>query len=95
MDSAYDAAPIHAHVESKGKVPVIDPNAKRNHSGVPLCPAKRERYKERTTIERVNSGLKDDFGGRQVRVKGHAKVFAHLMFGVLALTAERIVSVFT
>ena len=95
MDSAYDAAPIRTYVESKGKVPIIDPNAKRNHSGVPLCPAKKERYKERTTVERVHSELKDNLGARQVRVKGHSKIFAHLMFGVLALTAERIVATFT
>lgn len=95
MDSAYDAAPIRAFVAAKGKVPIIDPHAKRNHSGVPLCPAKRQRYKERTTIERVNSELKDNLGGRHVRVKGHSKVFAHLMFGVLALAAERIITTFT
>ena len=95
MDSAYDAAPIRAYVEAKGKVPIIDPNAKRNQSGIPLCPAKRQRYKERTTIERVNSELKDNLGGRQVRVKGHAKIFTHLMFGVLALTAERLITTFT
>src|SRR5271156_3393081 len=38
--------------------------------------------------ERVNGSLKDDFGGRYVRVRGHAKVFCHLMFGVLALTID-------
>ena len=32
------------------------------------------RYRERTTVERVNCRLKDEFGGRTVRVRGHAKV---------------------
>jgi hypothetical protein len=41
-------------------------------------------------VERVNSRLKDEFGGRYVRVRGHAKVMAHLMFGVLALTVDQI-----
>ena len=42
-------------------------------------------------MERVNGRLKDDFGGRQVRVRGHAKVLCHLMFGILALTVAQLV----
>jgi hypothetical protein len=38
----------------------------------------------------VNDGLKDDFGGRYVRVRGHAKVLCHLMFGILALTINQL-----
>ena len=52
--------------------------------------AERDRYKERTMVERINARLKDEFGGRYVRVRGAAKVMAHLMFGVLALTADQI-----
>jgi len=33
--------------------------------------------------------LKDEFGGRVVRVKGVAKVMCHLMFGILALTSNQ------
>jgi hypothetical protein len=36
--------------------------------------------------------FKEGFGGRQVRVRGHAKVLAHVMFGLLALTAERLLN---
>jgi hypothetical protein len=32
------------------------------------------RYNERSAAERVNGSLKDDFGGRYVRVRGHAKL---------------------
>jgi hypothetical protein len=39
--------------------------------------------------ERVNARLKDEFGASQIRVRGGAKVMAHLMFGVLALTVDR------
>ena len=39
---------------------------------------------------RVNARLKDEFGGRNVRVRGHAKVLCHLMFGVLALTCDQL-----
>jgi IS5 family transposase len=55
-----------------------------------LSKAQRERYKERTMVERANARLKDEFGGRNVRVRGAAKVMAHLMFGVLALTADQL-----
>ncbi len=52
--------------------------------------AETVRYKERSTVERVNGRLKDEFGGRVVRVKGHAKVMCHLMFGILALTSNQL-----
>jgi hypothetical protein len=55
-----------------------------------MCPAKKQRYKERSAVERANSSLKDNYGGRFIRVKGAAKVMAHLMFGVLALTAAQL-----
>ncbi len=48
------------------------------------------RYRERSTVERVNGRLKDDFGERHVRVRDHGKVFCHLMFGILALTVEQL-----
>ena len=41
-------------------------------------------------VERANARLKDEFGGRSVRVRGAVKVMAHLMFGVLALTADQL-----
>ena len=54
-----------------------------------LSPAQAERYKLRTMSERVNARLKDEFGARQIRVRGAVKVMAHLMFGVLALTVDQ------
>ena len=53
------------------------------------------RYNERSTAERVNARLKDEFGGRVVRVRGHAKVMCHLMFGILALTANQMLILVT
>jgi hypothetical protein len=44
----------------------------------------------RSAAERANSSLKDNYGGRFIRVKGAAKVMAHLMFGVIALTAAQL-----
>ena len=89
MDSAYDSSPIREHSRGLGHVPIIEPQ-KRGVNFVPLSPHQRVRFRERTTIERVFSRLKDEFGGRFVRVRGAAKVMAHLMFGLLALTADQI-----
>jgi hypothetical protein len=43
----------------------------------------------------VNGRLKDEFGGRWVRVRGNAKVMCHLMFGILALAADQILRLIT
>ena len=102
MDSAYDADPIHEHIRQSGRVPVIAPHPRRGTKRVSpltkvfparptpeLCWAKKERFKQRTMIERVNARLKDEFGASQIRVRGAVKVMAHLMFGVLALTVDQ------
>ncbi len=103
MDSAYDAEEIRACSRKLGHVPLIDSNPRRDaHKKAEL---KREalaqrsigqvtpqalRYHERSTVERVNGRLKDEFGGRHVRVRGHAKVLCHLMFGIVALTVDQL-----
>jgi hypothetical protein len=46
-------------------------------------------------VERVNSRLKDEFGAAMVRVRGNAKVMCHLMFGIVALTADQILRLST
>ena len=86
MDSAYDAPQIHAFSRHLGHVPIIDPNP-RGGEKLPLAPAEEQRFKERTASERVNSLLKERYGGRWVRVWGAAKVMCPLMFGLVALTA--------
>jgi hypothetical protein len=86
MDSAYDAPQIHAFSRRLGHVPIIDPNP-RGGEKLPLAPAEAQRFKERSASERVNSLLKERYGGRWVRVRGPAKVMCHLMFGLVALTA--------
>ena len=55
-----------------------------------MDPHQQVRFRERTGVERVYSRLKDEYGGKFVRVRGWAKVMAHLMFGILALTADQI-----
>lgn len=103
MDSAYDADAILHHSASLNHVPIVQPHPRRNgksKSILPkvfpskvapeMTPAQQQRYKERTTIERVNARLKDEFGARHVRVRGAAKVFAHLAFGLVALTVDQL-----
>lgn len=103
MDSAYDADAILHHSASLNHVPIVQPHPRRNgksKSILPkvfaskvapeMAPAQQQRYKERTTIERVNARLKDEFGARHVRVRGAAKVFAHLAFGLVALTVDQL-----
>ena len=97
MDAAYDAIHIREQSRDMGHVPIIDPNPRRSqkepfqpNNPPGLTPAEQQRYRERNMVERVNARLKDEFGGRQVRVRGHAKVMTHLMFGVLALTVDQL-----
>jgi hypothetical protein len=108
MDSAYDAPQIHDISRRLGHVPLIDVNPRRNQALKDEITAKNKRcrlighqsaeairYHERSTVERVNARLKDEFGGRTVRVRGHAKVMCHLMFGILALTAHQLMAFVT
>ena len=58
-------------------------------------PAEQIRYNERSAAERVNARLKDEFGAKKVRVRGHYKVACHLMFGILVLAADQIMKLVT
>ena len=86
MDSAYDAPEIGWHNHLLGHVPIIDINprdrdfkeelareAKAQRSVGHRHPAD-ERYDERSNVERINAGLKDNCGARHVRVRGHANL---------------------
>jgi hypothetical protein len=89
MDSAYDSQSIRQFSARLGHVAIIEPQ-KRGATRGELAPAQRARFAERTTVERVYSRLKDEFGARNTRVRGYVKVMAHLMFGVVALTADQL-----
>ena len=89
MDSAYDAPQIRSYSAELGHVPIIDTNPRRGEKKE-MDPAQAVRFRNRTTAERVNSNLKDNYGGRFVRVRGAAKVMTHLMFGLIAITAMQL-----
>ena len=88
-DAAYCSPVIRDEARRLNHVPLIDHNPRRGEK-IAFAPHEAERYKARSQAERVNSQLKDNHGGRHVRVRGHDKVYAHLMFGVLVIAAEQI-----
>jgi hypothetical protein len=89
MDAAYDSPAIHAFATSLGHRPIIDNNPRRGEK-ILMDPATKTRFAERRSVERVNSNLKDNYGGRSIRVKGASKVMTHLMFGILSITAMQL-----
>ncbi len=89
-------------------ISIIDKNARRNkelklqlkdelkacrYDGYKI--AKAVRYNERSSVERVNGRLKDEFNGRMVRVRCPKKVMYHLIFGILPLTADQLLKFVT
>jgi hypothetical protein len=108
MDSAYDVVAIKQYSRDLNHVPIIDINpratpglkqeladeAKRLRR-VGHRMAEQVRYGERSAAERVNGGLKDNHGGRTVRVRGPDKVMCHLMFGILSFTVLQLVRLVT
>ena len=94
MDSAYDAPQILQVSQQLGPMARIDPNPRRGDDRPPWDPDRVRRYQERTTAERGNSRLKDEFGLRHLRVRGHPKAHLHIMFGILALFADALRQVF-
>lgn len=90
MDAAYDSEIIREYSKQLGHVPLIDYNHRSPNDERHFEPHEAQRYKERSTAERINARLKDEFGGTCIRVRGHSKIMAHLMFGILALTADQL-----
>lgn len=108
MDSAYDNADIRNHSRSLGHVPIIDINPRRDAAlaaeiereakarrKINFQTAEDTRYNQRSSAERVNSQLKDNLGGKHIRVRGNPKIFTHLMFGLLSLTALQLMRLVT
>jgi len=102
MDAAHHSRETGAHARLTGRVPVTGTDPRRD-AGLGERLARealgrrmaghirhdRVRQRRRPGGGRVNSALRDPYGGRHVRVRGHAKVARHLFPGVLALTVHR------
>lgn len=97
-DAGYDAAEIRQAPIDMQHVPIIDRNPRRGEKNVDdkggrtigIVDATTRRYFVRPGIERVFSHLHEAHGGKFVRVRGNKKVFLHLMFGLIVVTAEQI-----
>jgi len=90
MDSAYDAASIYEVSQKLQHVPIIDKNPRRG-SVIAMSASEALRYNERSSVERVNGRLKEEFGGNNIKVRGGKKVKLHLMFGIIALFADQLI----
>ena len=88
MDGAYCSGVIREEIAKAGRVPLIDHNP-RGGIKLEFAPHEAQRYKTRSSAERCNARLKDEFGARHLQVRGPAKVMCHLMLGVLALCADQ------
>ncbi len=100
------AAAIHDQSRALGHAPIVDRNFRADHEGKAEWGREVERlklihmpdfddviYDFRTMAERVNARLKDEFGGRFLRVRGALKAKCHLMFGIVALAVDQIIRV--
>ncbi len=86
-DAAYDSKDIKEVSIQLGHVPIID-NITRRGRSPEVEPDRARRYRARTVVERFFSQLKDNYGGRNIRVRGPMKIHTHLMFGVLSIFAH-------
>ena len=100
MDSAFGATEIYAHSRVLEHRPINYKNSrskkatyrlgKKAEKNAGFIPSERVHCKARLMVERVFGRLKDEFGGRNLRVPGHMKVTCHLMFEVFALTLDQL-----
>lgn len=106
-DKAYDSEPIVAFSKRCGHTPIIDINPRNCEETkitiegdkllikMGFTTLMSNHYNHRSSIERVNSYLKDSFGCKHIYVKGATKVASHLMFGVLALCIHQSIKLLT
>jgi len=106
-DKGYDSETIKAFSRKKGHVPIIDINPRNSEETKMVMEANRmlekmnfatpmsNHYNHRSSVERVNSYLKDSFGCKHIYVKGGVKIASHLMFGVLALCIHQSIKLLT
>ena len=71
MDAGYDCEAIREHSRKLGHVPIME-RQKHGSVEVEMRPHERERYRERTAVERVFGRLKSEFGASTIRVRGWA-----------------------
>jgi hypothetical protein len=107
MDAAYDHPEIKQVISSSGRVAIIDSCPKGTlQKEMKTQEIERKKilnfetvedrhYKERMPKERFIALYKDFYGGRSIFYKGYEKVFCHVQFGVLTLTASTLLNLIT
>jgi hypothetical protein len=97
MDSAYDVNAIKDYISGEGRVPLVKPHKRKgkrketieaNETAYRILnwqPVEETRLKHRFSGERIFARLYDSFLCGMIWVRGHAKVFCHVMLGILAL----------
>lgn len=88
MDGGYSSGRIESFVRDSGKVPVIDFKASRNGDKPEMDPAKKLRYKARTTVERTNSEMKECFLPAKLYSRGKNALF-EIELAILLTTIKR------
>ena len=88
VSAILTSASLH---DSQAVVPLVQINAERitNLYGL-MDAAIHKRFCQRSSVERANSYLKDNHGGRNVRVRGAARVMTHLMFGIIVIAGTQL-----
>jgi hypothetical protein len=79
MDSAYDAGIIRDYTTSTKHVGLIDFNHRSPKDERKFEKFEAERYKNRSSAERVNSLLKDNYAGEKFRVYDDPQKLDHLL----------------
>ena len=90
-----DSEDIQKYCEGLGRVVLIPDVERQGKPALPMAPAAKKRYELRGMIEQLTARLKDEFGGRHIRVRGWRKVLAHLMLGVLMLSVDQLLRLVT
>lgn len=88
MDGGYSSGRIESFVRDSGKVPVIDFKASRNGDKPEMDPAKKYRYRSRTTVERTNSEMKECFLPAKLYSRGKNALF-EIELAILLTTIKR------
>jgi len=88
IDANMRRAGTKAEREALGKLPFSRLDVDR----ALLDTDRRRHFNARSSVERLNSRLKDDTGARMIRVRGHPKVHAFLMCGLLVIFAEALLA---
>ena len=90
MDAGYDVPEIDEISRKHNHIPIIKPNKRRSKNPRELDPAKKRRYRERSTAERGFAALKDDFRIDKSRFRGNDKIASHIGFSMIVLTLRKL-----